>query len=511
MAIAPCFAFEPGSRDECIDHLRRREFDVLILGGGINGAGVARDLALRAETAGAPLQVALVEQNHFASGTSGRNSQLIHGGLRYLKYFEFRLVHEALRERAILLELAPHLVARLPFLIPMYSHFARVFYGTGLWLYDVLAGERSVGKHRQVGLDELQRMEPGLSTEGLVGGAVFYDCRVNSARFVLENLFDAYRRGVSVANYVRAESWERAGGGWQVLLHDRMTGQRFTSRAKQLVDTRGPWGGEGDLRLVRGSHIVLRRLNASDCAIAHFDDDGRIVFLIPWGSRRELTLVGTTDVDHDATPDEVAISEEEIRYLLGIVSHLYPSADQSIISSYSALRPLMHAAGESPTAASREHRIWVDGEGIVRVTGGKYTTYRQMSEEAASLVTERVAPGLTALTVTARVPLSGNSRGALAESDDAELAEYGVNAPAVRTCAPSLDRARIRFAILHEMARRLADVLFVSTYWGYERRWDHISLAPFAREMADTLGWSGEQLSAEIDLALRLCGGGRSS
>ncbi len=495
-------------RQQQMTALKSETFDVLILGGGVNGAGIARDLALRAKTAGYPLTVALIDKGHFSSGTSGRNSQLIHGGLRYLKYMEFGLVREALRERSTLLEIAPHLVEPLAFLIPMYSQFAKYFYGTGLWMYDTLAGSRNISPHRGVALDELEKLEPGLNRQDLVSAAVFWDGRVHSARFVLENLFEATSNGAVVMNYLEAVSFSQSGDVWTVGVRDGLTGETFALRAKKLVNTTGPWAGEvwpkeNTLRLVRGSHIILPRLNRSDNAIAYFEENGRIIFFIPWGSKKDLTLVGTTDVDHDGSPDSVHISAAETAYLLKIAADIFPeSRGMQPIATYSALRPLVQSGGTSATSTSREHRIWASADGVVHVAGGKYTTYRSMSEEAADLA----APAeLKAVHPTASVPLNGNSKAAIAalkQSHDPQVVmAYGVRAPRVLERASklgSLEKAQIEEAVECEWVERLPDLMHVSTYWGYERRWDEPALREIAQEMGSRLGWTEERLVEEI-------------
>lgn len=457
--------------------LQNFEADVLILGGGINGAGVVRDLALRARSSSTPLRILLVEQNHFAGGTSGKNSHLIHGGLRYLKNFEIHLVRQALRERATLLSLAPHLVEPLPMLIPFYSLKDRLFYSSGIALYSRLAGKRKIGTVRYLSAKQTGEIEPALDRRGLRGGAIYYDCRVDSARFVLENLQDAYSNGALLANYMRAESYKKnADGWWSVELLDRSSGERFAIRARKMVDTMGPWSGDTEkLRLVRGSHIVIPRLNASDNAIAFFGKDGRIVFMIPWGSPklRSVTLVGTTDVDHLAGPNHVAISQDEIAYLRNVVKRLYPDADSTPISVFSSLRPLVRDDSDSATSTSREHRIWNSDDGMLHVSGGKYTAYRLMSEEAADLIMREIAPPLEGLHLTALTPLAAPAR-----PDDAGM---------------------IRFAVEQEMAQSLRDLLYISTYWGYERTWTRNSLRPYAAVMAERLGWSAAKLEREID------------
>jgi len=504
MTFQPAFTRDTRARN--LERLRRESFDVLVLGGGINGAGIARDLALRG------LKVALVEQRHFASGTSGKNSQLIHGGLRYLKFLQFHLVRESLRERATLLGLAPHLVSPQPFLMPMYGWLSRMFYGTGLWMYDLLAGKRNIGRHRVLSAAEVGAIEPGLARQGLTHGAIFYDCQIHSARFVLENIWDASRHGAVVVNYAQAERHDG-----RVTVTDKVSGESFPLQAEKLVDATGAWASGENLRLVRGSHIVVPRLTASDNAIAYFEDSGRIVFVIPWGSARQLSLVGTTDVDHTNGPDNVHISAEETEYLLRIVRRLFPSArDTTPISTFSSLRPLIRAGDSSATAASREHRIWMAPDGVVHVAGGKYTTYRAMSEEAANLIS-------SAPSTTAGMPLGGNTKqeidALLGSADDIAvrhsltaqqvehlIRDYGVQAPHLlsylpQSAPPALTRtecAQIAFAVEHEMAETLADLMFVSTYWGYELRWTRESLTPFAEEMARRLNWDSPRISAEI-------------
>ena len=432
-----------------IDRLRTEQFDVLIVGGGINGAGIARDLMLR----NAGLRVALVEKNHFASGTSGKNSQLIHGGLRYLKYGDFQLVREALRERSTLLHIGGGLVEPLQFLIPCYGATDRWFYGAGLTLYDLLAGSHGLGPHQALNGEATAAREPGMAAEGLRAGLLFYDCRVNSARLVLENILDADGRGAAVANYVDVRT-----DGASVSARDTLSGDQFSIRARKVVDATGAWSQGAPLRLVRGSHLIFPRIHKGPEAIAHFDPAGRIVFLIPWGEAGELTLVGTTDVDHDGSPDSVHISQAETEYLTGIVHRLFPSYHEAPVSSYSSLRPLIAESGRSATSTSREHKIWETADGILHIGGGKYTTYRAMSEELVDTLLRDLAPGRAYPCKTAQTPLQ----------------------------VPQLpqDRGeRVRMAVEREYARKLTDLLYVSTYWGYERTLSADWTEPLEREM----------------------------
>ena len=499
VAAWPQPAVTPSTRSNAIARLRSEVFDVLILGGGINGAGAARDLALRAKIARHPLRVALVEQNHFASGTSSRNSHLIHGGLRYLKMLDFHLVRESLRERSVLLRIAPHLVRPLPFLVPVAGFARGLFYNLGLTLYDALSSGGAFPRHRSLPLSEVRRLEPGLGLPGITGATEYYDAEVRSARVVLENIFEAIANGAACANYVAAGERRRDGELWHVRLHDRTCGETFEARAKSVIDATGPWERDPAPRLVRGSHIVLPRLNTSDHAIAYFEESGRVIFFIPWGERRDRTLIGTTDVDHPGSPDDVHISNDETRYLREMAARVFPASAQiEPLAAFSSLRPLL-VSGASATRASREHRIFHDAHGILRITGGKFTTYRAMSEEAADLAAAAIAPALRGLHPTASTPLNGNSAEAIAAlaSDAPALAarhsveaseiillihQYGLLAPAVLDCMPVLagavlDRVqmgRLKYAVWHEMARRPADFLEVSTTLAQEGRADSV-------------------------------------
>lgn len=522
---APPPAFQPDSRERNLAALTQDTFDVLIVGGGINGAGLARDLALRAQRSGRGFRIALIDKGHFASGTSSRNSQLIHGGLRYLKQLEFGLVREALAERATLLEIAPHLVEPLPLLIPFPSLAKRLFYRAGLVLYDLLAGPRNIGRRHYLTREQLRAIEPHIAPEGLHSAGIYYDARVHSSRLVLENLFDAARAGVIAANYVEAGPWTYDGALYRVPCRDVVTSVRFEVRARRIADARGPWEGSTNVRLVRGSHIVLPRVNASDHAIAHFNPDGRILFIIPWGPGRSLSLVGTTDVDHEGSPDDARISPAEIAYLQRSVRAIFPWAHLEPIAAYSSLRPLV-SSGDSATSASRSHKIWLTGDNILKITGGKYTTYRSMSEEGADLL----LPDSRGQCVTAKEPVGGNSAAAF-EAELAEAAtrarefqmdqeevlavtrmfgrqtkrvlELAFDAPEPVTRA---EAAVIAYAVRHEMAGHLPDVLFVSTYWGHERPWTSDSLLPYARAMGTAAGWDDRRVSEEVELALRVGG-----
>jgi glycerol-3-phosphate dehydrogenase len=496
------------SRNASLNRLRAEPLDVLVIGGGINGAGIIRDLALRGRTAGFPLRLALVDRAHFSSGTSGRNSQLIHGGLRYLKNMEFSLVSEALSERAILLRTAPHLVTPLPFLIPLRDVFSTVFYESGLLLYDTLAGGNRIERFQHLSGRQLNALEPRMRV--FSAGARFFDCHVHSARLVLLNIREAASNGAIALNYCSVEKLEKQPGMWRVDLLDRISGTSFSAQAKTVVDATGAWSAEKNLRLVRGSHLIFPRLSDSDNAIAYFTRDGRVVFFIPWGRRRELTLVGTTDVDHEGSVDSVHISEQETRYLRGVMEDVFPGTGSlEAISTYSALRPLVRDESSSATKTSREHRIWADERGMVHVSGGKYTTYRAMSEEAADLLCSAHFPVIAARHVTADIAILGNTPAAV-QSTPEVVQDYGVETPELLSLLPRneligisrLQAAQIAFAVKNEWVERLPDLLFVSTYWGYERRWTRETLLPYAQALSASLRWDQARIEGEIAAVL---------
>jgi glycerol-3-phosphate dehydrogenase len=367
------------------------------------------------------------------------------------------------------------LVTPLPLLIPFYGWRDRWYYGTGLALYDLLAGSRNIGHRRHLSREEAGRLEPDLSLEGLHSAAIYYDCKVHSARLLLENILDAARMGAAPANYVEARSWRRAAGVYEIEAEEKFSGRRFPIRAKKLVDARGPWEGSANLRLVRGSHIIVPRLTRSENAIAHFASDGRIMFVIPWGEDADLSLAGTTDVDHQGTPDDVHISLEEVNYLQGNLRKLFPGRPVDPVAAYASLRPLVASGGKSATETSRSHRIWLDEEGVLKIAGGKYTTYRIMAQEAVDLL----VPQLRGMCRTGEAGLGNAIEGITRER-------------------------MVAHAVEHEMAMRLPDLLYASTYWGHERTWTRDALLPLAIEMAEMLGWDETRVEEEIALVLRM-------
>ncbi len=371
-------------------------FDLLILGGGITGAGVALDAVLRG------LRVALIDKGDFASGTSSRSSKLIHGGLRYLEQGDFHLVYEALHERGRLLYNAPHLVHPLRFVLPFYEG-ARVSswkFRIGLLLYDFLAGTRNIRRSRVITLPNLRREFSALRSEGLRGGAEYFDAQMDDARLCLEVLRTAALHGAIVANYVEAVAFDLSGGlvcGVRAI--DHRSGQELSIAAKQVVNATGPWGdavrrlagddGEPLLRPTKGVHLVLPDRGFSAAFLLLHPADGRVFFVLPFGRK---TLLGTTDTVWDHAPDKLSVTSEEIEYLLAGFNHYFtpPLSASDVRNSFAGLRPLIRSRPGQPSDLSREFHLHTSPSGLLTAAGGKYTTYRRMAEIITDAVVRRL-------------------------------------------------------------------------------------------------------------------------
>lgn len=389
------------------------KYDLLVIGGGINGAGIARDAT------GRGLRVLLCEQHDLAAHTSSASTKLVHGGLRYLEHYEFRLVREALRERERLLHMAPHIIWPLRFVLPHDRHLRPAWMiRLGLLLYDHLGGRGHLPGSRGIDLRRHPAGEP-LDTH-LRKGFAYSDCWVQDARLVVLNAMDARSRGATILTRTRCERAKREGAAWRVHLREGESGAERTVRVRCLVNAAGPWVGQlfgsvisdtppAGMRLVKGSHIVVPRLYRHDHAYIFQNSDRRIVFAIPY--ERDYTLIGTTDVDYQGEPAKVHIAAAEVEYLCAAVNRYFrkPVAPEDVVWSYSGVRPLYDDAHESAASVTRDYTLELEGgEGqppLLSVYGGKLTTYRSLAEHAL----ERLQPklGFVAGTWTATAPLPG--------------------------------------------------------------------------------------------------------
>jgi glycerol-3-phosphate dehydrogenase len=375
-----------------------RIFDLAIIGGGINGCGIARDAAGRGNT------VFLCEMNDLASGTSSWSTKLVHGGLRYLEYYEFRLVREALIEREVLWQIAPHIIRPLRFVLPHHDGLRPAWLlRLGLFLYDHIGGRHLLPPTRTVDLarDAVGRpLIPNRYTKGFE----YSDCFVDDARLVVLTARDAADRGADIRTRTRAVDIRQTDGIWQVTLRNAITGERATIRSRVLVNAGGPWvedvlaSGSGvnaraKVRLVQGSHIVVKKLYEHDRAYMFQNADGRIVFAIPY--QDDFTLIGTTDRDYHGDPSKVKATTEEISYLCNSVSEYLakPVKPEDVVWTYAGVRPLYDDGASDAKAATRDYVFELDTPGgapLLSIYGGKITTYRRLAEEAM----ERLGPYL---------------------------------------------------------------------------------------------------------------------
>lgn len=367
--------------------IEKTDYDVVVVGGGINGAGIARDAA------GRGYRVCLVEKADFGSATSAASTKLIHGGLRYLEHYAFRLVRESLQERAVLLRAAPHIIWPMRFILPHHGGLRPAWLiRLGLWLYDHLGGKQPVPKSTFLRF----KSHPAgtfLSTDFPTGFA-YSDCWVEDSRLVVLNVMDAHARGADVANRTQLIAAQRIAGRWHLQLEDSAGQREITSRL--LVNAAGPWGmdvlqrtgqasNKAKLRLIKGSHLIINKKLPSDEAYLLQNTDGRITFLIPYEGR--FTLVGTTDVDYQGLPEKIDISEDEKRYLLEMINPYLqqPVQEADIVASYAGVRPLYDDGSDQAAKANRDYHLELDtakGAGLLNVFGGKLTTYRRLAESA---------------------------------------------------------------------------------------------------------------------------------
>ncbi|MBC7230415.1 MAG: glycerol-3-phosphate dehydrogenase/oxidase [Actinobacteria bacterium] len=394
--------FSSLQRKQLIEDARSRVFDVLVIGGGITGACAARDAARRG------LSTALVEKNDWAFGTSSRSSKLVHGGLRYLELFDFKLVFEACRERRRLLLNAPHVVWPQPFVFPVYKGDKNPLFviAMGLWLYDILALFRNVQNHQLHGKRRILEVEPELDASRLKGGGQFYDCSTDDARLTLSHVQSAHLEGALCLSYARVVELLRERGAVRgARVRDEVGGGEFDIEARVVLNCTGPWTDavcrldEPDaapkLRPTKGSHVIVpwERVRAHNALPIISPRDQRLLFLVPWG---DYALIGTTDTDYEGDYDHVRASGEDVDYILEAANHALPRANLDrgdVISTYAGLRPLVVEGGGrdvKESQVSREHSIYEGHSGLITIAGGKLTTARSMAEELVDLAARRL-------------------------------------------------------------------------------------------------------------------------
>ncbi|GAA3956622.1 glycerol-3-phosphate dehydrogenase/oxidase [Actinomadura viridis] len=527
----------PQHRQAALRRLADTEFDVLVVGGGIVGAGTALDATARG------LTVALVEARDWAAGTSSRSSKLVHGGLRYLEQRDFGLVREALRERALLLtRLAPHLVRPVPFLYPLrHRMWERCYVGAGVTLYDSMGGARVMPRHRQLTRGAALREAPGLRADALVGAIQYYDAQVDDARYTMTVARTAAHYGACVATRVEATGFLREGQRVTgASVRDAETGETIAVRARRVVNATGVWtDGAGrmagtrtpfSVRASKGVHLLVRRdrilLNTG--LIARTAKS--VLFVIPWGRH---WIIGTTDTPWDRGPDGPAPDAADVDYLLDQVNALVrvPLTREDVEGVYAGLRPLLSGEADDTTRLSREHTVAEPVPGLIVVTGGKFTTYRVMAQDAVDAAVEGLDASVPE-SVTARLPILGavgyevlwNERRRLAADSGLHVARVEHLLDRYGSCvhellaliaqdpslgepvpgAPDYLRAEAVYAVTHEGALHLEDVLARRTRITMEERdGGRAACAHVGELIAPLLGWDAADLAGEIDRYLR--------
>ncbi|MDA1143320.1 MAG: glycerol-3-phosphate dehydrogenase/oxidase [Planctomycetota bacterium] len=387
--------FSHKTRQQSLARLESEIFDLLIIGGGITGAGIARDASMRG------LRVALVEKKDFASGTSSKSSKLIHGGFRYLETYDFHLVYESCRERHLMMKLLPRLAEPIPFLFPFYDlrPLGMLYRSLGMWTYDILAMFRNVHRHQMLKPAQALEAEPGIRSDGLSGAAMYYDCQTNDAWLTMAILQDAHRRGAVIVNYTGATELKLKPGESKCTLKDEITDTEIRARAKVVVNASGPWmdkvrqiGGKDFQRLQtsKGTHLILdrHRISHERSVLFSSPDDGRVLLIIPAGN---VSILGTTELSEDV--DSTFSNADEVDYLLRAANHAFPGADltrDDVWCTYAGHRPLIKSGRENLTSASRKHEIFQDDDGLISIGGGKLTTHRAMAEEAVDIIVRRL-------------------------------------------------------------------------------------------------------------------------
>lgn len=508
---------------------RREAWDLAVIGGGATGAGITVDAASRG------FRVVLLEQNDFGKGTSSRSTKLVHGGVRYLQQGNIPLVMEALKERGLLLQNAPHLVRNLEFVVPNYLWWEAPFYGVGLKMYDLLAGQHGFGPSRILSRDEVLRHIPTLEPEGLRGGVVYHDGQFDDSRLLINLLQTAVEHGGVVLNYARVTALVKDAGGQVTGLafRDEESGREHALGARCVINATGPFCDQlrrlddpGTVPMIapsQGVHLVLpREFLAGDAAImVPHTRDGRVLFAVPWHGH---VLVGTTDTPIAEASLEPRAQEREVEFILESAGRYMARCPTraDIRSVFTGIRPLVKAKTDANTAAlSRDHTIQVSPSGLLTIAGGKWTTYRKMAEDAVNRAAE-----LTSLPKRSCVTKDLRVHGFLARSEaTGPLANYGSDAegitglmreqPGLATPlheALPICGAQIVWAARHEMARTLDDVLARRTRALFLNARAALAMAPgAARLLANTLGrdenWQRRQLAEFDEIATRFLPG----
>ncbi|HEX6966438.1 MAG TPA: glycerol-3-phosphate dehydrogenase [Gemmatimonadaceae bacterium] len=531
--------FGAARRPALLAALERSSFDLLVIGGGITGAGIARDAALRG------LSVALVEREDFASGTSSRSSRLIHGGVRYLEHGEIHLVLESSHERQVLRRIAPHLARPLRFLWPVYENarLPRWKLSAGLWLYDALSLFRNIKQHRRLTPSAVERMEPALRQPGLLGGFAYYDAATDDIRLTLANARAAAEAGAVVVNHAEVQQLIMEDGAVRgAVVMDRLGPRTVQVSARAVVNATGPWSdtirrlanpaSPAGVHGTKGVHVAVPHAHVRNTGALTLLSpiDGRVMFVLPAGMH---TIIGTTDTEYDGPLDAVHASADDITYLLRSANAFFPGAHLTradVVSAWAGIRPLAEPEAEPSGASdegsiSREHHIAWTAPGLLTITGGKLTTYRVMAKQVVNAVVRATGGAPRPRAATGRIPLPGGRMSSLEQEVEAARTAIGVQTIAEHLvyrygsnwrevwelvgsnralAAPVVPShpdivAELVYAVEQEMALTLSDLLIRRLHVAFETHDHGAAAAPaVARVVAPLLDWSSAHIEAEL-------------
>jgi glycerol-3-phosphate dehydrogenase len=486
-------------RSKAVEFLRESPLDLLVVGGGIVGAGIVRDAAMRG------LRVGLVEQHDFAFGTSSRSSRLLHGGMRYLAQGRIGLVRESSVEKTIVHHIAPHLAEPLAFVFPTFKgnrNWILWQLKIGVKIYDLLCSGRNFGKSTWLNRDETLEKVPQLREEGLRGAVRYFDALTNDARLVLDTLRSAAKNGAGLLNYCRFKTASR-NEFWECEVEDLLAADPYKIRARAVVNATGPWAdglphSQVKLRLTKGIHLVIdrKRLPLTDTVV--MTEGKRILFAIPWGER---VILGTTDTDYDGSLDAVRVEAAEVRYLLDIANRHFPDASltvKEVIGSWAGLRPLIADPNGKPSDISRSHQIRNPEPGWWDVAGGKLTTYRLMAEQTVNGIVKWLNElnGLNRLNGSNRQFRScGTAREALLSPSEVK----GISG----ILPPEVSRSAVEHYCTNEWAIHLDDIMLRRTRWHYYFSNAGQIAEQVADWMGESLGWLEVTRRAELERYFR--------
>ena len=468
--------------------LTDKPLDLLVIGGGIVGAGVVRDAAMRG------LRVGLVEQYDFASGTSSRSSRLLHGGLRYLAQGRVMLVREASIEKKVIHHIAPHLAEPLPFIFPTYrgdKDWVLWQLKIGVKIYDLLCGGRNLGKSTWMSADETVKSVPALTANKLTGAVRYYDGLTNDARLTIDTIRSAAKHGAVILNYCRFQNATR-GADWNCTLEDLLGSQQLKVQARTIVNATGPWAdglphSQVKLRLTKGIHLVVDRARVPVPDTVVMTEGKRILFAIPWGER---TILGTTDTDYHDRIESVRADSADLRYVLEITNHFFPDAklaENDVISFWAGLRPLIANPNGKPSDISRSHQIQSPEPFWWDVAGGKLTTYRLMAEQTV----DKVIGGLRSARALAAEP-------AVCRTATEPLLPFQETEGLSGILPPQISRKPVEHYVTNEWAVHLDDVMLRRTSWHYYFKNSPEIAQHVADWMAELLGWPAEIRAREL-------------